>query len=399
MNPDDREDLEAWAAQEPPADFAARVVEGARSEARGGKRSPYMRPTARRAAVGVLLVTTAAAGVAMAVHLRHAGASGDVTADARREVRVGSRAVAVLERGAHVAWAGESVRQSSGDVFWRIEPGSSFVVRTPGGDVTVKGTCFRAKVAGVSARSGEAEERNMTRRNTIFGAAVAASVVVGVYEGRVALSRDRTTVELVAGEQGEADRDGARKVGDVAAIERSTAPEAPAEHAVAKLDRARADRFREQLHALFAEAGALRVPGAPLASAEPPAAASAFRTMPLLPPDDAGRQSVDPSYIQSVVRNDYFPLAKQCYASALERNPKLVGRVEFSFSILGDPRVGGVVDNLTLGDGTTIDDTEMQTCMRESMLAVTFDAPPEGGEITITYPIEFTNEDDDAGGR
>jgi hypothetical protein len=35
--------------------------------------------------------------------------------------------------------------------------------------------------------------------------------------------------------------------------------------------------------------------------------------------------------------------------------------------------------------------------MRESMMSVTFDAPPEGGEVTVVYPVRFSPEDDDAG--
>lgn len=387
MTPEDPLDLDAWKSQEPPADFAARVVASARAEG-----SAPARPSgSRRALAGLLLVGTLAAGVAVAVHLRGVASRGDVVAEGRREVRVGSRAVAVLERGAHVTWDEGSVGQSAGDVFWRVEPGAQFVVHAAGADVTVKGTCFRVKVRD--------DEDTMKRRNVIANAAVAAVVVVGVYEGRVALSRERTTVDLSAGEEGQADRDGVRRTGDVstgaAARDRPATAEAPAEHALAKLDRVRADRERELLRALFAEAGALPLPGAPVASAA--SAPSAYPTMPQVPVGDAGATNIDPKYIQSVVRDDYFPLAKQCYGNALERNPKLAGTIEMSFRILGDPKIGGVVDDVKLSDGTTIDDKEMQTCMRESMMSVTFDAPPEGGEVTVVYPIRFSPEDDDAG--
>ena len=52
---------------------------------------------------------------------------------------------------------------------------------------------------------------------------------------------------------------------------------------------------------------------------------------------------------------------------------------------------------MKLGPGSTLDDPEVLTCLRESMMSVTFDAPPEGGEVTVKYPIEFSPEDDDAG--
>jgi hypothetical protein len=390
MSPDD---FDAWKPQDPPADFAARVVATARAEGRG-----HGRPTSgKRALTGVLLVGTLAAGVAVAVHVRSASSHGDVAADGRREVRVGSRAVAVLERGAHVTWDGEAVTQSSGDVFWRVEPGSPLMVHAAGAEVTVKGTCFR-----VSVRGG-GDEDTMKARNGIAGALAATVVVVGVYEGRVALSRERTSVELSAGEEGIADREGARRSGEgtVAALDHPAGPVAPADHALAALDRGRADHLREQLRALFAEGGVRALPGAPLEPHPPAPSASAVRTMPLVPDGDGGPGKIDPSYIQSVVRNDYFPLAKQCYANALERNPRLAGTIEMSFRILGGPGIGGVVDDAKLGDGTTIDDAELRTCMRESMMSVTFDAPPEGGEVTVVYPIRFSPDDDDgdAGGR
>ena len=65
------------------------------------------------------------------MHLQSRGAAGDVTADARREVRVGTRAIAVLEAGAHVKWHGDDIEQTGGDVFWRVEPGARFTVHPP----------------------------------------------------------------------------------------------------------------------------------------------------------------------------------------------------------------------------------------------------------------------------
>ncbi len=413
MTPDDSEDpvdpvdVEPWKPQDPPADFAARVVAAARDEE---GRAPASASSPRRALAGLLLLGTLAAGVAVAVHVRSASARGNVVADGRREVRVGSRAVAVLERGAHVTWDEGSVLQSAGEVFWRVEPGAQFVVHAGGADVTVKGTCFRVKVRGNDNGNGSESEDAMAmatkQRNVIAAGAAATLVVVAVYEGRVALSREKTTVELSAGEEGQADRDGARRTGGVAASDRQATAEAPAEHALAKLDRVRADRQRELLRALFSEAGSLPFPGAPGAPAAPVApvapvasassSAAAYPTMPQVPVGDAGAMNIDPKYIQSVVRDDYFPLAKQCYGSALERNPKLAGTIEMSFRILGDPKIGGVVDDVKLSDGTTLDDKEMQTCLRESMMSVTFDAPPEGGEVTVVYPVRFSPEEDDA---
>ena len=83
-------------------------------------------------------------------------------------------------------------------------------------------------------------------------------------------------------------------------------------------------------------------------------------------------------YIQSVVRDRVLP-ARQNSATAVRssENPKLAGRLEMSFTILGDPKIGGVVDDVKLGESTSIYDVEMLTCMGESLMAFSFDSPPE----------------------
>ena len=140
-----------------------------------------------------------AAVIGWGVHHQRVDGRGDVTADARQEVRVGNRALAVLEKGAHVKWDGDAIEQSGGDVFWRVEPGARFVVHTAAADVAVKGTCFRVKVEG--------EEDAMNRRDAMsgtVGAVLAATAFVGVYEGKVAVSHAGQSVDLVAGQSAEA---------------------------------------------------------------------------------------------------------------------------------------------------------------------------------------------------
>jgi hypothetical protein len=161
-----------------------------------------------------------------------------------------------------------------------------------------------------------------------------------------------------------------------------------------KLDRAQADRMREAIRALLTEAGVLGLAGEPIDAAAPSPAAT-FGSMPVIGLDDAGNPKVDPKYIQARVREDLFPLALDCYNAALKRNPQLAGRLNVYFRVIGDHKVGGVVDEAKLIDGTTIGDPEMQTCVRESMMSVSFDAPPQDGELTVVYPIEFSPDDPD----
>jgi hypothetical protein len=73
------------------------------------------------------------------------------------------------------------------------------------------------------------------------------------------------------------------------------------------------------------------------------------------------------------------------------------GTLSVFFRVIGDRKVGGVVDEARMTDETTIADPEFQTCVRESMMSVSFDAPPGDGEITVVYPILFSPEEPEAG--
>jgi hypothetical protein len=115
------------------------------------------------------------------------------------------------------------------------------------------------------------------------------------------------------------------------------------------------------------------------------------------------RHQYEPSYIQQAVRQDIFPLVKECYEQALKRSPKLRGRVIVNFTLVGDPEVGGVVDEGDIDESSDLKDAEMSTCVRESFMTLTLDKPPAGGgTVTVKYPILFSpgdEEDGDAGSK
>jgi ferric-dicitrate binding protein FerR (iron transport regulator) len=212
----DDHELGAWDAQEPPKGFADRVVAAAKRED-----SARSKPRASRVFAGLLLAAAMAAVIGFGVHRTRVDAHGSVTADARQEVRIGTRALAVLEKGAHVKWDGDAIEQDAGDVFWRVEPGARFVVHTPAADVAVKGTCFRVKVG-----NGEDE---MERRSVVsgaVGAVIAATAMVGVYEGKVAVSHAGQSVDLVAGQSASAGPGGVKRVATGPADEVSPEPAA-----------------------------------------------------------------------------------------------------------------------------------------------------------------------------
>ncbi len=160
------------------------------------------------------------------------------------------------------------------------------------------------------------------------------------------------------------------------------------------LDRAK----RDQLRSLIWHAIGQSAPPAPAPS---PAAAYVFPSKPpwetarALPPGEGGEVvgHIESKYIQERVRGDFFPLASKCYGDALGAHPDLGGRVVFAFNIVGDPKTGGIVEAVDVLDESTLRDPDVIDCMRQSFLSVTFPPPENGGEVTVVYPVEFSNDD------
>jgi len=98
-----------------------------------------------------------------------------------------------------------------------VEPGGAFVVDTPAGMVTVRGTSFRVEVKAMTKSMQVAS-----------GALLGALVVVGVYEGKVLFANDRGAVTLGAGEAAQAGADSAPTRGRALLASTMDAPPAAA---------------------------------------------------------------------------------------------------------------------------------------------------------------------------
>lgn len=135
------------------------------------------------------------------------------------------------------------------------------------------------------------------------------------------------------------------------------------------------------------------------ASGEPEVAAAAKegRFIPAPEGPDGGR--MDPKYIQEVVRAEFFPMAEKCYEELLTRKKGTKGRLEMSFTIVADEKLGGILEDVEADhkDGGLADE-RMTTCMRESMSSLAFRPPAHGGIVTVVYPIEFAPDDPDEAG-
>jgi ferric-dicitrate binding protein FerR (iron transport regulator) len=200
----DKPNREEWEAQELPSDFADRVMARVDAETPVRARRSY----GRFVIAGALAAAAAAAFVGVRAMLPPA--RGDVVASSREQVSLGPRAIAVLERGAHLVWRGDVVEQSAGDVFYRVEPGGAYRVKTPAGDVEVLGTCFRVAVTG-----SEVVVNGRDFKAGAIGAALGMVALVSVYEGKVAVSHASDRVTLSPGEKARADRNGVHREGSV----------------------------------------------------------------------------------------------------------------------------------------------------------------------------------------
>lgn len=233
-------DFGAWDAVEPPAGFADRVMarlgEDAARSADGGAQSKdavrsgapgdaSSRQRVRRIGIATAVTTALALAAAFALRVQAPVDEGAVIAADRTEVAVGNRARAVLEPGSRVRWSGDEVIQARGDVFYRVEPGARFRVHTPAGDVEVKGTCFRVSVRANQTQGDATKDeeelamRFLQKRDLkvgAVGAAVGVMTFVGVYEGKVAVSRAAGRVEIGAGESATASGSGVQTTGAIA---------------------------------------------------------------------------------------------------------------------------------------------------------------------------------------
>jgi hypothetical protein len=89
-----------------------------------------------------------------------------------------------------------------------------------------------------------------------------------------------------------------------------------------------------------------------------------------------------PEVIQRIVRQN-FGRFRLCYENGLRNNPNLQGRVSVRFVIGRDGRVSNV------GGGGDLPDGGVVSCVTRAFYGLSF-PQPEGGIVTVAYPIVFT---------
>jgi hypothetical protein len=105
----------------------------------------------------------------------------------------------------------------------------------------------------------------------------------------------------------------------------------------------------------------------------------------------AANGHIEPALIQRVVRG-HFDVLRKCYEDGMRRDVNLKGRVVTKFIIDRDGTVSFVADG-----GSDMPDPKTVDCVVKKFGAFVF-PKPEGGAVTVVYPIMFNPGDDgDAG--
>ncbi len=107
------------------------------------------------------------------------------------------------------------------------------------------------------------------------------------------------------------------------------------------------------------------------------------------PPGNLNDRSGNHSYLLKVMNEDLMPLADECYALALERDPTLAGDLMLNIETIGDEQIGGVVEIVEPSPDNQIVDAQLLECMRESIFATTLPAPDESGRdaFMLSMPL------------
>ena len=90
---------------------------------------------------------------------------------------------------------------------------------------------------------------------------------------------------------------------------------------------------------------------------------------------------LDRKTVQKIIRRNLSGI-KWCYQDALQRNPKLRGKVTLSFSILPN----GKLKN-PRASNPSLNDNALLSCITRKMKRWKFPAPKDGGVVKVSYPL------------
>lgn len=83
-------------------------------------------------------------------------------------------------------------------------------------------------------------------------------------------------------------------------------------------------------------------------------------------------------------------LLGQCYDLGRAEDPNLEGTVKVRFTLVGEPGVGGLLEQVEIVDAdTTISQQTIRTCLTEQLYALELDPPPDGVTIERELSLKF----------
>ena len=413
-DPDDERDeepidLSAWTAPTPPRGLGGRVLDAVRGSggddaeleiavverAMTGRR---VRPGARRAAaiVGGLAIAAAAAGALWTLWPRGArvtASSGHVVAAAPSKIALGAGTTALVGAGGDLRWQRDgdriSVTHDAGPITYEHGGPGRLLITTPAGTVETAGATLHLEVP-------------MNKKVAIGAgsAAVAAAVVIAVYEGKASVQAPSAAPRTVesGGQVALAvpDRD-PQRFPTVARVARDRAQRDALAAAIAQARARTGAPAGAAPHAPGGAAGGGTHPGTAAASAPPP---------PIDPPGALAKDDV-----RQAVR-EVLPLLTKCYAAAQAKHPTLAGTVKARMIVDSEPDLGTIITidddgsdvDFAIGLSTATptamaeDLRELNTCLVATLESVVL--PPfggaSGGHAVIHYPFVFAPSEEEA---
>lgn len=349
----DRDELDAWEVAPLGAGFDERVLEAWEHE------QSEAEPRAR---AGLLAATIGLIAVAIVAVLAWPAPEG--SGDERVAIRAGA--------SAQIEYAPGSGRatQTAGTATYEVPEGTPFVVYTPAANITVHGTEFTVEMLTM----------NDARRRKYLGAGAlamtGAAVAVYVASGEVEVRNDHGAVALTPARTAVASENVAPRSEPAEALAQAPTVKPSAKRSTKSISA----RERKEVQRRLADALAER-------RTDRGSTKKNHEDEPQAIPEDLG--SLEKDYIRDVVSEDLIPIARECYESALEDDPELGGRLMLQFSIVGDESVGGIVEEVSLAEGSTLKHPALAECMTESTATLLFDPPEDGGKVVVTYPFDF----------
>jgi len=86
-------------------------------------------------------------------------------------------------------------------------------------------------------------------------------------------------------------------------------------------------------------------------------------------------------------------LLAECYDLARRDAPTLAGRLVVEFTLIGEPGVGAVVEQSQVDPESELGtNATLVECVRETIMTLELEAPPQGGRVLVRYPFVFATE-------